>query len=42
MLTAKEQEKYFKVLSKYKDVFTWSYKEIPRLDPMVRVHNLPI
>ena len=27
MLTPKEEEEYFKLLSEYKDVFAWSYKE---------------
>ena len=42
MLTPKEEEEYFKLLSKYKDVFVSSYKEIPRLDPKVAVHHLSI
>ena len=31
---------YIELLSKYKDVFAWSYKEMPGLDPKVSVHNL--
>jgi len=38
----KKEEEHFKVLSKYKDVFAWSYKEIPRLEPNIAVYNLPI
>ena len=30
------------LLSEYKDVFAWSYKEMPGLDPKVAVHRLSI
>jgi len=30
------------LLSEYKDVFAWSYKEIPGLDPKVAVNRLSI
>ena len=33
---------YIELLSEYKDVFTWSYKEMPELDPKVVVHNLAV
>jgi len=42
MLTPKEEEEYFKLLSEQKDVFARSYKEIPGLDPKVAVHHLSI
>jgi len=42
MFTPKEEEEYFELLSKYKDVLAWSYKEMPRLDPKVAVHHLSI
>ena len=32
-LMPKEEEEYAKLLSKYKDVFAWNYKEMPGLDP---------
>ena len=42
MLTPKEEEEYFKLLCKYKDVFVWSCKEMSGLDPKVTVHDLSI
>ena len=42
MLMLEEEKEYFKLLSKYRDVFTWSYKEMPGLDPKVAVHNMAI
>ena len=40
LLTFEEQKMYIELLSEYKDVFAWSYKEMPRLDLKVVVHNL--
>ncbi|XP_019262764.1 PREDICTED: uncharacterized protein LOC109240565 [Nicotiana attenuata] len=37
-----EEEEYSKLLTEYKDVFAWSYKEIPGLSPKVAVHHLGI
>jgi len=42
MLTPDEEKQYFHLVSEYRDVFAWSYKEIPSLDPKVAVHNLSI
>jgi len=42
LLTQEEEKEYFNLLSDYKDVFTWSYKEMPELDPKVAVHRLSI
>ena len=42
MLMPEEEKKYFHLLSEYRDVFAWSYKEMPGLDPKVAVHNLAI
>ena len=42
MLTPEEEKQYFNLLSEYKDVFAWSYKKMPGLDPKVAVHNLAI
>jgi len=42
LLTPKEEKEYFDLLLEYKDVFAWSYKEIPRLDSKVLVHHLSI
>ncbi|KAL0290264.1 UNVERIFIED_CONTAM: hypothetical protein Sradi_7053700 [Sesamum radiatum] len=32
-LTQKEEEAYIKLLHEFKDVFAWSYKEMPGLNP---------
>ena len=42
LLTQAEEHEYFKLLSEYKDVFAWSYKEMPALNPKVVVHWLEI
>ncbi|XP_074300563.1 uncharacterized protein LOC141631841 [Silene latifolia] len=42
LLTKEEQEEYYKLLVEYKDVFAWSYKEIPGLSPKIAVHRLAI
>ena len=42
LLTLEEESKYFELLMKYKDMFTWTYKEMPGLDPTVVVHWLAI
>ncbi|KAA0050119.1 uncharacterized protein E6C27_scaffold675G001360 [Cucumis melo var. makuwa] len=36
------QNEYVNLLKAYKDVFAWSYKEMPGLDPKVVVHRLAI
>ena len=41
-LTLEEEKQYLELLSEYKDVFAWSYKEMPGLDPKVAVHRLSI
>ena len=33
---------YVDLFSKYKDMFAWSYKETPWLNPKVAVHRLSI
>jgi len=40
LLTSKEEEEYFDLLSEYKDVFGKIYKEMPGLDPKIVVHHL--
>jgi len=40
MLTPEKEKEYFSLLSKYRDVFAWSYREMLGLDPKVAVHNL--
>ncbi|KAL0413584.1 UNVERIFIED_CONTAM: hypothetical protein Sradi_1560100 [Sesamum radiatum] len=39
-LTQEEEEAYIELLHEFKDVFAWSYKEMPGLDPKVAVHHL--
>jgi len=41
-LTSKEEESYFNLLSKYKNLYTWNYKEMLGLDPKVVIHHLSI
>jgi len=40
--TQEEEKEYFDLLSEYKDILAWSYKEMPALDPEVAVHRLSI
>ena len=42
LLNPQEEEDYVKLLREYKDVFAWSYKEMPGLDPRVAVHHLAV
>jgi len=39
MLTLDEEKQYFNLLSEYRDVFAWSYKEMPGLDHKVAVRK---
>ncbi|KAL0367529.1 UNVERIFIED_CONTAM: Transposon Tf2-12 polyprotein [Sesamum radiatum] len=41
-LTQEEEEAYIKLLHEFKDVFAWSYREMPGLDPKIAVHHLSI
>ncbi|KAL0383117.1 UNVERIFIED_CONTAM: hypothetical protein Scaly_0599000 [Sesamum calycinum] len=41
-LLSLEEEQYFKTLGEYKDVFAWTKKEMPGLDPKVSIHHLGI
>ena len=41
-MTPEEESKYFELLMEYKDVFAWTYKEMPGLDPTIVVHRLAI
>jgi len=41
-LKQEEEKEYLDLLSEYKDVFVWSYKEISGLDPKVAIHRLSI
>ncbi|XP_070050134.1 uncharacterized protein [Nicotiana tomentosiformis] len=42
LLTADKESTYVELLKEYRDVFAWSYKEIPGLDPKVVVHHLAV
>ena len=42
LLTADEIEEYYQLLLEYKDVFAWTYKEMPGLDPVITVHHLTV
>ncbi|KAK4386125.1 hypothetical protein Sango_2483100 [Sesamum angolense] len=37
-----EEGTYIALLNEFKDVFAWSYKEMPGLDPKVVVHHLSV
>ncbi|KAM1635419.1 hypothetical protein ACFXTN_012251 [Malus domestica] len=39
-LSTAEVEEYYQLLSEYKDVFAWTYKEMPDLDPTISMHHL--
>ena len=41
-LSKESKEEYHKFLSANKDVFAWSYEEMPGLDPAVAVHKLAV
>ncbi|KAL0373397.1 UNVERIFIED_CONTAM: hypothetical protein Sradi_3255400 [Sesamum radiatum] len=41
-LTHEEAGAYIPVLHEFKDVFAWSYKEMPELNPKVAVHHLSV
>ena len=41
-LSLEEEDAYVELLEEYKDVFAWTYKEMPGLDPMVAIHHLSV
>ena len=41
-LISEEERSYLDLLEEYRDVFAWSYKEMPGLDPKVAVHHLAV
>jgi len=41
-LSVQERQQLVDLLKKYSDVFAWSYQDMPRLDPEIVVHKLPI
>ncbi|KAM1815098.1 hypothetical protein ACFX11_028685 [Malus domestica] len=42
LLRTDEIDEYYQLLSEYKDVFAWTYKEMPGLNPVVAVHHLAV
>ena len=38
LLTPAEEKEYLELLTEYKDVFAWTYKEMPGLDLRVVIH----
>ncbi|TYK03046.1 uncharacterized protein E5676_scaffold46G001420 [Cucumis melo var. makuwa] len=41
-LFSENEDKYMSLLTEYRDIFAWSYKEMPRFDPKVVIHHLTI
>ncbi|KAI5351087.1 hypothetical protein L3X38_003978 [Prunus dulcis] len=41
-LTPQELEEYTQLWQEYRDVFAWSYQDMPSLDPNIAVHKLGI
>ena len=37
-----EEVAYMNILKEYRDIFAWSYKEMPGLNPRVAVHQLAV
>ncbi|XP_070048940.1 uncharacterized protein [Nicotiana tomentosiformis] len=42
LLSTDEEKTYTELLKEFKDVFAWSYKEMPGLDPKAVVHHLAV
>ncbi|GAA0147863.1 hypothetical protein LIER_07460 [Lithospermum erythrorhizon] len=42
LMTSEEERQYVDLLHEFRDVFAWTYKEMPGLDPRVVVHQLAI
>ncbi|KAM1940839.1 hypothetical protein ACFX13_028495 [Malus domestica] len=42
LLSTDEIEEYYQLLLKYKDIFAWTYKEMPGLDPTIDVHRMAV
>ena len=40
LLSPDELEEYYQLLLEYKDVFTWTYKDMPCLDLVTAAHYL--
>ena len=42
LLVAQEREQLVTLLQKYRDVFAWTYDEMPGLDPGLVIHSLNV
>ena len=42
LLTPEKEEGYLKLLVEYKDVFAWTYMEMPGLNPSIALHHLAV
>ena len=42
LLNARVKERIIELLREYPDIFAWSYKDMPGLDPEVVEHRLPL
>ena len=42
LLTPEEEERYLRLLVEYKDVFSWTYKEMLGLNPSIALHHLAV
>ncbi|XP_070015187.1 uncharacterized protein [Nicotiana sylvestris] len=42
LLEVDEESTYIELFKEFRDVFAWSYKEMPSLDPKVAVHHLVV
>lgn len=41
-LSPQERDEMMKLLREFKDVFAWSYEDMPGLDPEIAVHKIPL
>ena len=41
-LSLEEEDAYVELLKEYRDVFAWTYKEMPSLDAKVDIHHLSV
>lgn len=42
LLSPNKVEEYYQLLLEYKDVFTWTYKDMPGLNHIIVVHHLSV
>ncbi|KAM2973791.1 hypothetical protein FF1_000155 [Malus domestica] len=42
LLSTNVIKEYYQLLLEYKDIFTWTYKEMPDLDPIIAMHRLVV